>query len=506
LKKIGKVYLVGAGPGDPGLLTVKALGLIQKADLIIYDYLANPEHLEFSKKGAVTLCVGKGYRYRTLSQEKVNRRIIRAARRGKTVVRLKGGDPYLFGRGGEEALFLAQRKIPFEVVPGVTSATACSAYTGIPLTHRDHNSSVTFLTGHKAHDDHLDSIAWEKIVGIGGTLVIYMGFYNLAVIAERLIHAGMDGETRICVVQWGTLPRQKSCEGTLENIAALVRKKKLGPPSIILIGDVVRMKRKLNWYERLPLFGKRVVITRTKEKMSALKMRLRELGAEVLELPLIETRPVSDRGGLDRAIRALARYDWVIFTSSVGVDAFFSRLENHFKKDARALAGLRVASVGPETSAVLRKNGVVPDLEPERFETAALVETFQKRSIDLRGRRVLICRTNIAPRLLEQCLRKGGALVERVTVYETRRPSRLPRFVKKALEKREVDFLTFTSASTVHHWVGIFGRSKAKQISKKVRLASIGPITSGALRHYGLRPDCQAKVFTTEGLVEAMIR
>ncbi|MBI3315390.1 MAG: uroporphyrinogen-III C-methyltransferase, partial [Candidatus Omnitrophica bacterium] len=461
----GKVCLVGAGPGDPGLLTVKALRLIQKADLIIYDYLVNPDHLDTAKPSAVKVCVGKGYRTRKLSQEKVNRRIIEAAKKGKLVVRLKGGDPYLFGRGGEEALFLARHGIPFEVVPGVTSATACAAYAGVPLTHRDHNSSVTFLTGHKAHDDHLDSVDWEKIVRIGGTLVIYMGFYNLAVIAERLIGAGMDQRAKVCVIQWGTLPRQKSCEGTLETIGSVVRQKKLGAPSIIIVGDVVGLKRKLEWYERLPLFGRRVVITRTKDKGSVLKARLNDLGAEVLELPLLEIRPVPHPAAFDRSLRDIARYSWVVFTSTYGVEAFFERLKN-LKKDARILGRVRVASVGPETSLALERNGVRPDLEPKTFETAAFIGEFQRRSISLRGKRVLLYRTDIAPKNLEEDLRKRGAWVERITAYTTRLPSGISQNSREALEKGQADFLTFTSSSTVHHLVKILGRARVKKISK----------------------------------------
>ena len=308
-KEMGLVSLVGAGPGDPDLLTVKALKRIREADLIVYDYLVNPEHLRHAKDSTVKICVGKGFRHHRLSQRRINRLIIRSAKKGQTVVRLKGGDPYLFGRGGEEALYLYEHKISFEVVPGVTSATACAAYSGIPLTHREHNASVTFLTGHRAHDENLDSVDWRRIVALSGTLVIYMGFYNLGRIAKRLVEYGMPVETRVSVIQWGTLPWQKSCVGTLLNIEKIVSKKNMGAPSIIIIGDVVSLKNKLNWFEKLPLFGKKVLITRTREKSGVLKEKLAGLGAWVLEMPAIEVKPIKNFLSLDRTIQKINDFD-----------------------------------------------------------------------------------------------------------------------------------------------------------------------------------------------------
>ncbi len=500
----GKVSLVGAGPGDPGLLTVKALRLIQEADLIVYDTLANPDHLQFAKKGAVKLCVGKRFRYHPFSQEKINRLIIEASRDGKKVVRLKGGDPYLFGRGGEEALYLAKHRIPFEVVPGVTSATACAAYSGIPLTHREHNSSVTFLTGHKAHDENLDTVDWEKIIGLKGTIVIYMGFYNLGRIAKRLIEKGMAPDTKVSVIQWGTLPRQKSCDGTLENIEHRVSQKGLGAPSIIIVGDVVSLKESLNWFEKLPLFGKRIVITRMRDKASALRERLSALGAQVLEFPLIEIKPNPDGSAMDKAISELSSFDWLIFTSTYGVDAFFDRLEEKHGKDARCLGKIKIACVGPETSAALAKKGLRADLEPKRFETAALVEEFKRRFRALRGVKILLLRTNIAPPDLEEGLKKLGAEVRRVTAYLTKFTKSPSLEIKKELMGNRVDFVTFTSSSTVTGFIRSLGLKNIKKISKKIRFASIGPVTSKTLRGYGLKPYCEAKTFTTEGLAEAL--
>ena len=502
----GKVYLVGAGPGDPGLLTVKAARLVREADLIVYDYLANPDHLRHAKPEAVKICVGKGFRHHRISQERINRLIIASARKGQKVLRLKGGDPYLFGRGGEEALYLRRHRIPFEVVPGVTSATAFGAYAGIPLTHREHNSSVTFLTGHRAHDKNLDSVDWDKIVALNGTIVIYMGFYNLGKIIQRLLAAGLPPAAKIAVVQWGTLPRQKSCEGTLKDIEKLVARKGFGAPSIIIVGDVVALKNKLDWYERLPLFGKKIVITRMRDKAGVLREKLNELGAEVLEFPTIEIGALSDYSEMDDAIANVSDFDWLIFTSAYGVEAFFDRLGQKHKRDARWLGGVKIASVGSETSTALAKRGVSSDLQPKRFETEALLKEFKARFLSLKGKKMLLVRTNIAPPQLEEGLKKMGAGVRRVTGYLTRFPRSVPAALAKELLSGKVHFVTFTSSSTVSHFVKIMGLKTVRKIAKSARFASIGPVTSRTLRSYGLGPSCEAKVFTIDGLVEALRR
>ncbi len=503
---IQKVSLIGAGPGDPGLLTVKALKRIEDADLIIYDTLANPDHLRHAKPSATKICVGKGFRYHRLSQNKINHLIIREAKKGKKIVRLKGGDPYLFGRGGEEALFLKSHRIPFEVIPGVTSATACAATAGIPLTHRDHNASVTFLTGHRAGDKDLNSIDWRDIVRIGGTLVIYMGFYNLGKIAEQLIQNGMRPETKIAVIEWGTLPRQKSCDGNLKNIQRRVLQKGMKAPAIIIIGDVVALREKLNWYEALPLFGKTVVITRMREKSGSLADKLTELGAQTLEFPVIEIQKISHFGEMDAAIERLFDYDWIIFTSTYGVEAFFGRLKNHFHKDARALASVRIASVGPETTRAIEDKGIHPDLEPERFETEALVEAFEKRKPGLEGKRVLLFRTQIAPPALVNGLRKLGADVKQITAYRTVVPKSVPADVRENLLKGLVDIVTFTSSSTVTHFVKLVGLKNVLKMARRTKFVSIGPVTSATLKTFGLKPHYEARHFTIDGLIETMTR
>lgn len=500
----GTVSLVGAGPGDPGLLTLRAQKLIQEADLIVYDTLANPEHLKHAKPSAVKICVGKRFRHHLYSQKKINRMIIRASEKNQNVVRLKGGDPYLFGRGGEEALYLVQHKIPFRVVPGVTSATACAAYAGIPLTHRQHNASVTFLTGHRAEDENLDSVPWSKIASLNGTIVIYMGFYNLTRIASQLVRSGMSTSAKVCVIEWGTLPRQRSCDGTLADIAKKVKRKKFEAPAIIVIGEVVSLRKTLDWYEQLPLFGRRIVVTRTQDKMSALSDRLRELGASVIEFPVIEIAPARDFKPMDESIQSLSGYDWLIFTSSYGVEAFFERLRNRHRKDARSLKGVSIACVGPETETSLRKRGLAADLVPSRFETAAIVKEFKKRRVPVFGKNFLLVRTSIAPPELEKGFEALGAHVTRVTGYRTRIPRSVPREAKEALRKGPMDFVTFTSSSTVDHFVKILGLARVKKIAKKTRFASIGPVTSETLKKHGLKPACEAKTFTIGGLVEAI--
>lgn len=501
--KRGFVSLVGAGPGDPGLLTVKALSRIREADLIIYDYLVNPEHLTHAKKSCALVPVGKGFRHKLMSQKRINRRILSEAAKGKNVVRLKGGDPYLFGRGAEEALFLVENRVPFESVPGVTSATACAAYAGIPLTHRNHNASVTFLTGHRADDGSLDSIDWRRIAAMPGTLVIYMGFYHLALIAQKLTQSGMGADTPVAVIEWGTLPRQRTVTGTLADIAEKVRAAKLAPPCLIVIGEVVALSEKLDWYQRLPLFGKKVLVTRMREKAGQLSERLRALGADAQELPALEILPLSDTRALDRALRGLILFDWVVFTSAFGVEAFFRRL-SALGRDSRSLC-VRTACVGPGTAQALREHGIEPDAVPARFETSALPGAIRKKAGSLRGLRMLLVRTDIAPPQLERLLKKEGVRVERVTGYRTRRAKPAPGTVMTLLSVPP-DYLTFASASAVHGLAGLLGKARFKKLASRSTVVSIGPITSRALRALGVRPACQASRYDLDGLIGALTR
>ncbi len=500
----GLVSLVGAGPGDPGLLTLKALERLREADLIIYDYLANPEHLRHAKKEAVKIGVGKGFRHKAMPQAKINRLILDSARQGKRVVRLKGGDPYLFGRGGEEALFLRDHGVAFEVVPGVTSATACAAYAGIPLTHRDHNQSVTFLTGHRADDGRLDAIPWEKIAGIGGTLVIYMGFYNLGKIAKRLVAAGMSARVPVSVIEWGTLARQRSADGTLADIADKVKRRRLEPPCIIIIGGVVALRKKLGWFERLPLFGKKVVLTRAAASCGGrFRAEIQELGGEIVEFPVIGIQPPDSFKEMDAAIERLGWYDWLVFSSAHGVEGFFSRLGDK-GLDARAIAGARIASVGAETSRALLRHGIRVDLEPRRFESMAILESLKTKEPSLKGRVFLLLKTDIAPLDLDQRLVKLGAIIHRVTAYKTVMPKTVPAETRRLIRGGGADYVFFTSASTVNNFVKIIGLAALRKIAGKTRFLSIGPVTTKALKSYHLKPYAEAEKSTMSGMVEAL--
>jgi uroporphyrinogen III methyltransferase/synthase len=500
----GLVSLVGSGPGDPGLLTLAAKKRLEEADIIIYDYLANPAHLLWARAASKKIAVGKGFRHKKISQDKINRLIAASSKKGLRVVRLKGGDPYLFGRGGEEALFLESQGLPFEVVPGVTSATACAAYSGIPLTHRDHNASVTFLTGHRADDKGLDSIPWKNLVSLGGTLVIYMGIYNLERIVKGLLASGANPETPVCVTQWGTLPQQKSCQAPMKSIVGAVKKKLLGAPAIIIIGEVVNLRNKLNWYEKLPLFGQNFLVTRPAEKSSRLADKITEAGGGVYSFSTLKIKATDKPAAMDRVIRDLKSFQWLIFTSTYGVEAFFLRLKNRFQLDARALSGLRVASVGPETAQALKRFGVEPDLQPKRYEARAIAEEFKRQYRRLDGVRMLLLRTNIAPEDLERDLEALGAQVQRITAYRTVPVTKIPSEVKNALLSGRIHWVTFASASSVHHFIRAIGRERFHRLIKQTRLASIGPVTTKAIRGYGIKENCQAKVYTIEGLLEAL--
>lgn len=502
MKSPACVYLVGSGPGDPGLLTLKAQARLREADLIVYDYLANPAHLKHAPDRAVKICVGRGFRHKKLSQTKINRLIVGAAKKGQTVVRLKGGDPYLFGRGAEEALFLLKHGIPFQVVPGITSAVACATYAGIPLTHRDFSSSVTFLTGHKADDKDLDLILWKNIVSLKkGTLVIYMGFYNLGKIAKLLVKNGMAGTTPVAVIEWGTLVRQRSCYGTLASIATESAALKLKAPCIIVIGKVVSLRKSLNWFENLPLFRKKIVLTRTREQSAGLREKLEELGAEVIEFPTIRIEPPSSFVPMNRAIKNLSDYDWIVFSSVHGVRSFFDRLFG-LGLDSRALKGCRIAAVGPQTAEEIQKRGVRADwVPPERYETKVLADTFRKKTKSLKGKNFLLVRAAVASREFEESLEGCGAKVARVDAYRTLLPKSVPAELPD-----EIDAVTFTSASTVDHFVKLLGPGKVRAFAKKTLFASIGPVTSEALLKHGLRPGCEAKRYTVDGLVEAMTK
>ena len=501
----GVVHLVGAGPGDPGLLTLKARECIERADVLVYDYLANPAFLEFAREGAEQLYVGKKGGCHTRTQEEINRLIVDLARSGKRVVRLKGGDPFVFGRGGEEAEELAAAGIPFEVVPGVTSAVAVPAYAGIPLTHRDMTATVAFVTGHEDPAKEKSSIRWEQLATGVGTLVFLMGVGNLPNIAERLMAHGRPGGTPVAVIRRGTMSEQQTVTGPLQEISEIVKEKGVKPPAVIVVGEVVSLRETLNWFERRPLFGKRIVVTRARAQASGFLARLDELGADCIQFPTIRVVPPESWGPLDRAIRDLGTYGWVLFTSVNGVRFFFERLEA-LGKDARALHTARVGAIGPATADALRHQGIRPDLVPDEYRAEAVVEGLGNESLD--GVRVLLPRAEKAREVLPEELERRGARVDVIPAYRTVKPDRDTTRVRNMLERGEIDLITFTSSSTVRNFLEMFGGEEEtlRGWMARAAVACIGPITAKTAEKLGLTVDVIPPEYTIDSLTEAVVQ
>jgi uroporphyrinogen III methyltransferase/synthase len=487
----GKVYLVGAGPGDPELITAKGLRVLASADSVLYDNLAPHALLDAAPARAERVYVGKKGAERAFEQDEICAMLIERARRGLTVVRLKGGDPFIFGRGGEELEALAEAGIPFEVVPGVTSALGIGAYTGVPLTHRDHVSAVTFATGHDA-----DRFDWGRI-GADQTLVIYMGVMAFPEIARRLIESGRSPDTPAMVVRWGTRPDQKTIAGTLATLPRILTERALKPPATIIVGGLVGLRERLNWYERLPLFGQRVVITRDRAQAGELAAKLHALGAEPIELPVIEIQQASDPGPLDGAIGRLESYDWVVFTSVNGVRFFLERLDRS-ARDLRALRA-KICAIGPATRDAVERLHLKVDVVPQEYVAESLLSSLER--FDLSGMRVLLPRAAVARDLVPAGLTSRGAQVEVVEAYRTVLPEDAPQRAREILSGRNrPDWVTFTSSSTVKNLLAAAG----KEPLEGVRIASIGPVTTETARAHGLTVDVQANPFTMDGLVNAI--
>lgn len=497
----GKVYLVGAGPGDPGLLTIKGLEAIKEADCIIYDFLANSRLLEHAKPGSETIYVGKKGSFKTISQDEINSLIIKKAKAGNTVVRLKGGDPFIFGRGGEEAEGLVDEGIPFEVVPGVTSAIAAPAYAGIPLTHRDLSSSVTFVTGQENPLKESTSIDWKGLPSGKGTLVFLMGWKNLPLIMKNLAENGWAPSTPVALIRWGTLTKQKSVAGRLDNIVELGEKAGIKPPMITVVGDVVKLKEKLDWFESKPLFGKRVLVTRATEQAGVFTGLLESYGAEPIAFPTIKTKPMPGSSGLDKAIKRLSTYDWAIFTSANGVKYFFDRLQA-LGLDLRELKGVKLCAVGPMTEKAIRALGLGVDLVPKEFKGDAIIGAIGKRGI--KGRRFILPRALKAREVLPAEIKRLGGKIDIVPAYRTVRPTKEANELKKLLLEGGVDCITFTSSSTVTNFVSMFRKAELHDLIRNVRIACIGPITADTAKGYGFNVDIMPKDYTIPGLTEAM--
>ncbi|MBN1919097.1 MAG: uroporphyrinogen-III C-methyltransferase [Verrucomicrobia bacterium] len=496
----GTVYLVGAGPGDPGLITLKGAEHLRRAQVVVYDRLANARLLHLAEPNAELIDVGKASGDHTIPQHEINALLVEKACAGKTVCRLKGGDPFVFGRGGEEALALVEAGVPFEVVPGVTSAVAGPAYAGIPVTHRGLAASVAFITGSEDLAKGGSSVNWAALAKGGGTLVFLMGARNLQAIAKALLDKGRSPRTPVACIQWATYPRQTVLQTTLVGAAGRAVAEKVQPPVIVVVGDVVSLRGKLEWFECKPLFGKRIAVTRPREQSPALADQLEALGADVIELPTIAIAPLRDCRRLDAALRRVGSYDWVVFTSVNGVRACFERL-GVLGKDARAFGSTKMAAIGETTAHELGLHGLVPDLVPAAFTSNGLVEAFRGRS--LRGKRFLLPRADIAPNELPRMLRARGANVTCVDAYRTLHPD--PSTAAKDLTAAGgIDMVTFTSASTVRGYARMLGRIREGTISSNTASASIGPETSRAIEAHGFPVSVEAERHTVSGLVEAI--
>lgn len=499
----GIVYLVGAGPGDPGLITVRALELIRRADCLVYDYLANEAFLAEASPTAERLYVGKKGGDHTLPQKDINQLLVDKAREGKTVVRLKGGDPYIFGRGGEEAQELRRHGVAFEVVPGISSAIAVPAYAGIPLTHRQHASLVSFITGHEDPTKKESAIPWEVLAASPGTLVFLMGVKNLPDICRELISRGKSADTPAAVIHRGTTPAQQTVAGTLADIAAKVQEAGLAPPAIFVVGGVVSLRPELNWFETRPLWGKRILVTRSRQQASAFVGVLTEYGAHCLEAPTIDIQPPDDGyAALDAAIRRLEDFQWLIFTSPNGVAAFFERLLRG-KRDIRALGGCQLAAIGAATAQALREHGLVADVVPADFRAEALAASLVP--LVQPGQRLLLPRAQEAREVLPQELARRGVSVLVAPSYKAVPPPALPPATAAALQEGDVDVLTFASSSTVTNFVRLVGQEQFDTLAAKAVIAAIGPVTAQTLAKFGHSPQIQPSTYTIPALAAAIV-
>ncbi len=500
--KPGRVYLIGAGPGDPGLVTLKAITCIKQADVVVYDYLASPSLLEYARKDAQIIYVGKKGGDHTLTQDEINLLLINKAGQGLEVARLKGGDPFVFGRGAEEAQKLLAAGIAYEVIPGVTSAISAPAYAGIPVTHRDHTSFVSFITGHEDPAKENSRMQWDIFARSDATLVFLMGVKNLENIVTNLVSHGKPADTPVALVRWGTTPLQQTVTGTLATIVEKVHQAKLKSPAIIVVGQVVSLREELAWFDKKPLFGKKIVITRARAQASGLRADLTRLGAHCIEIPTIRIQPPQDNTQVIEAIDRIQDYDWLVFTSVNGVKYFFDTLFG-MGKDVRILGHLKFGCIGPVTKERLADFGIISDILPRTFRAESVVEAFAQT--DIQGKKVLLPRAKKARTILPEELTKMGATVDEVTAYETMPDKDAGPTLISLLEKKQVDAVTFTSSSTVSNFMSLLNPAKAPELLNDVIIASIGPITSDTARSFGLNPAIEADPYTIPGLVDSLL-
>lgn len=498
MRKTGKVYIVGSGPGDPGLITVRAVQCIKRSDVIVYDYLMGREILRYASADARLIYVGKEGGDHTMSQERINQILVEEAKAGNRVARIKGGDPFVFGRGGEEAQALNREGIPFEIIPGVTSAIAAPAYAGIPLTHRNITSTAAFVTGHEDPTKKGSDIDWEKIASIG-TIVFLMGVKNLPTIVANLVEKGRDPATKVALIRWGTTPGQETLTGTLGTIVRLAGEKGFKPPAVFVVGDVAGLREELSWFEKKPFFGKTIVITRPEAQSAEFADLLYEEGARVISFPTIKIVPPDSFDDLDGAVQHIERYDWIIFTSVNGVRYFFDRLF-HLGKDARDLKGISICAIGPATSASVEQYGIRVDLIPEDYVSESVVAAFEK--VGVAGKNILIPRAEIARDIIPGSLSGMGAICDVITAYRTAPSGRKGEDFREIAERDAIDVITFTSPSTVDNFIDIVGRNN---IPEDTKIACIGPVTKKAAEEAGLAVHIMEGPYTMEGMVNAMI-
>ncbi|HSB32149.1 MAG TPA: uroporphyrinogen-III C-methyltransferase [Candidatus Sulfobium mesophilum] len=521
----GIVYLVGAGPGDIGLLTVKGLKCLQKAEVVIYDFHLNAQILNYISRDAEFIYAGKRGGHHTMTQDEINAEIVAKAKEGKTVCRLKGGDPFVFGRGGEEAQVLAKEGIGFEVVPGVSSSVAAPAYAGIPLTHRLYSSSFAVIPGYEDTTKEESAIDWSKLATGVGTLVFLMAVKNISMLTQKLIENGRDPDTPVAVIRWGTRPDQRTLQGSLKDIADLVREKDIRPPAVMVVGDVVNLRQELKWYELKPMFGHRILVTR--EHMEGFG-ELEELGAELVLFSTVEIVPPVSWDELDSCIEKIGSYDWAIFTSANGVKYFFSRL---FEKgiDIRELKGIRICAIGTKTAARIRKFGLKVDLIPEEFRAEGLIEAFTKESRRqqaegrsresaknippsasnleprtsnrLDGVRFLLPRAEVAREIFPEKVRELGGVIDVPVTYRAVKPEYHGKRLRRFLKEGRITIATFTSAATFNNFREIMGED-ADELLGKVAIAVIGPVTAKAVEKAGLKVEIMPELATVEAMAE----
>jgi uroporphyrinogen III methyltransferase / synthase len=500
--KKGLVFLIGAGPGDPGLITVKGRECISRADVVIYDHLANEGLLEFASPDAELIYAGKVGGIHNKEQGQINELLVEKAMTGKVVARLKGGDPFVFGRGGEECEALVNAGIPFEVVPGVTAGIGAPAYAGIPLTHRDITTSVAFVTGHEHPGKEHSEIDWERLSLGSGTVVFYMGMKNLPRIAANLMAHGRSPETPVALIRWGTRPEQEVLTGTLSDIAAKAAKASFKPPAITVVGEVVRFRERLAWFDNRPLSGRGILVTRAADQAGEFSAMLAGLGARVYECPTISILPPEDNTELDRAIASLGGFHGLIFTSVNAVKYFFDRLAA-LGLDTRAIASCRVCAVGPKTAAALIPCGVRADLVPDEYKAEGVIASF--RAMDVKGRRFLFPRGDRARDVIPAGLAGLGGEVDAPVAYRNVIPDHLPDPVIKALEERRLDCVTFTSSSTADNLAAMMGENRFLHLLYGVAVAAIGPVTARTCRELGLEVHIEPEEYTLEAMTGAIV-